>query len=209
MSVASRIIVFVVALGLVSFPALAGSVSIVEKFPDTQGQNDFWAQEYSAASGFADLAHWYTQGWYDSPLYPYPHMHVSGSNILMHPSDDKYVVISYQAPHTGTYEFNLTFSDGTGGAGGGCTTRALVFRNSDATLPLMEGNVALNTPAYLVGSVHLDAGQFLRIALDSGDNMNSDATLLSGTIGMPEPGSMAAMGFGLAGLLVQALRRKR
>ncbi len=217
---APSILITLVLLGLsVSF---AAPVDITAQFPDTQGQNGFYAQAYNPDTGLFRLL--VDTGSYkfetvDQPPYTLPYVSKVAGNITFYPTvgwrtgtvhGTEWAVLSYLVQTSGEYSIAGLFSNGNVY---GCTTIAQVFVNNNAASPLFTGNVDKNTQAaFNLTGVSLSAGDYLRFAVDAGTTDLYDHTTLTGTITatspIPEPASLAALVVGVFGTLV-GYRRNR
>jgi len=181
------------------------SIDIVGLFPDNQGDNGFYAQAYNPSSGiFRNLTRTAAYN-FNTPgqTSVRPYVLKSSGQVQLAPCVNgsiygtEWSVLSWQVPQTGAYAVQGTFY----GVLTGNSTTARIFVNTTAQTQFSAAVSGTNTVPFNIPVLNLNAGDFLRFAVDAGTSHSSDLTGLTGTITLvPEPGSLIAILTGLVGL---------
>lgn len=192
--------------------AYALVTDIVALFPDNQGDNGFYAQAYNPGSGiFRNLTrvapyNFNTQG--QSSARPYAMK--NSQQVALAPCVNgsiygtEWAILSWQVPQTGPYALQGTFY----GMQSGNSTTARIFVNTPANTHFSAAVSGLSTVAFNIPTLNLNAGDYLRFAVDAGSSHSYDQTGITGTITLiPEPGSVIALLTGIVGL--SAVRRRK
>jgi hypothetical protein len=206
------------AVLIAAWSVSASALDLAAAFPDNQGGNLLYAQYYDAGT-FTNMLDAGTKYFSKTgSTSGFPILQGRAADILFHPGAGPWAVLEYSPGAAGQYSYVLNFTNGGGGAG--CTTTASVFVNNLVGSPLKQGDVSIannsGNPLVLSGSVVLGATDVLRIAIDpkyAATGYSYDGVLATGQITMatpvPEPGSLIALGFGLAGTLSAILRQRK
>lgn len=198
------VLTLVLAMSAGAAYATTGSVDIVTLFPNYQGDNGFYAQAYNPGSGiFRDLTrtapyNFNTPG--QSSVRPYV---MKNSHVQLAPCVNgsiygtEWAVLSWQVSQGGLYELHGSFY----GLLSGNSTTARIFVNTPAQTLFSATVSGTNTVTFDILDLSLNAGDYLRFAIDAGTSHSSDLTGLNGVITLvPEPGSLIALLTGLLGL---------
>lgn len=185
---------------------------IVALFPNNQGDNGFYAQAYNPSSGiFRNLAR-VAQYNFNTPgqSSARPYCMKSSQQVSLGPCVNgstygtEWAILSWQVPQTGSYTVQGTFY----GMQSGNSTTARIFINTPANTHFSAAVSGLSTVAFNIPALNLNAGDYLRFAVDAGSSHSYDQTGITGTITLiPEPGGIIAVLTGLVGL--SAARRRK
>ena len=208
----------VLALALVSlFSSVhAAGLDIGTAFPNSQGDNGFYAQAYKPSTlGFRDLAR--------SSAYVFntagqsnvrPAVGKYSGQVQLRPCVNgaiygtEWAVLTYVVPETGIYTLTGTFYGGDASS----STTARIFVNTVADTKYTSAVTGLTTVNFNITALNLTLGNYLRFAIDAGASHSYDVTGLTGTINgpavIPEPAAVAALVTGLLGVAL-GYRRKR
>jgi len=206
------LVLAMLTLACVSF---AATWDIVGDFPDDQGENGFVAQAYNPVSmAFRDLSDIGFQQ-FGTPEQPVnmPKAVVVYGEVVMLPAVNRSVygtewsVLTFVAPSDGVYDIVGNFYSWNPL---GATTTGVIFVDDAAGSPLYSSPVTAGSAAtFALMDVNLQASQAVHFAVNGGTSDESDNTGLCGCItqAVPEPGSLAVVFVGLAGLA--GIRRRR
>lgn len=208
-------VLLVMALSTVAF---GYDLNVVSDFPMSQGDNGFWAYAFRPSSSTFRLLPNYQgkPGIFASPeqsVIPQVVKNAAGE-VKLHPQVDgtiygtEWAVLQFKAPATGSYRFNVEFYSATG-TSTPCSTRALIFLDTNSAAPLFQGLVGANTQQFGT-TLTLQKDQLLNFAVDATASALSDTTGLRQLemSAVPEPGSLVALG-GLLGSSLIGLRRRK
>lgn len=202
-----------IVVGMAITASASFAFDVVASFPDNQGDNSLWVQSCPAATGVCtDLPDNGVCNFIDPSGYPWVFKNVTGVYAVYAPASTIDGVISFKATTAGYYAYASTWLPAEGATG---SSKVLVFKNSGVTTPDSWGNITPQTqPFVLSGSVPLNAGDYLRFAVDAlGDN-SADWVLatdwsINYTKPLPEPTTIATLGFGLLATAMATIRRRR
>jgi hypothetical protein len=118
------------------------------------------------------------------------------NTLNFHPGPDAYSIIRWVAPAAGSVDWDASFLSVDGG-----TKDVLVYHN---TTQLFAAAIGGSSAAGSSGTLSVNAGDSVYVAVGRRDDYFSDATQVDFSISVPEPASLGLVGLG--GLLV--LRRR-